>query len=274
MGNDLANIPSDPRIERCMETYDIPPYKIKVLLEIYKLYDSSGKGNMLMVEEFCTRLLDFPRSPLTDAIPGFMETRSEIYLAFGEFVDVVCTFACMEQMELIKFVWYILDPRKVGTIETHVIKVFFYSIWYNKPYSNVPQALAYLKTIDEDGVYNYRELESLLSRYPFVFSPVYQLQQHIVSRTLGESWWAGHKSRLTNVKLRKHERAKKLAEKLKREQQEALEGVTDAMVRHKMGVRYHICPWTILRVRKRMVQIVAMENELEHQFIAMQKKQR
>lgn len=252
-----------------MNTFDIPPRKIKVLWEIYKRFDSSGKGKMLMVEEFFFRLLDYPRSPLTDAIPGFMETRSEVYLTFGEFVDVVCSFACMEQMELIKFVWYILDPRKVGTIEKHVIKVFLFRIWHNKPYTAVPQALTFLQTIDEDGVYNYRELELLRTRYPLVFYPVYQLQQHIIHRTLGASWWMAHKIRLADAKLLKHVRAKKLAKKLQREQQEALEGVSDAMVRQKMGIRYHLFPWTIPRVRKRLVQIVAMEAELEQQYLAM-----
>eukprot|EP01037_Dinobryon_pediforme_P045723 gene45723-58438_t len=181
-----------------MKTYDIPAQTIKVLLAIYKRFDSSGKGTMIM-EEFFIDVLNYPRSPLPDAIPGFFDTKSEAFITFG----VVCTFARMEQME---FVWYMLDPRKVGTIETHEIKVFFYSVWHHRPYSTVPEALSYLKTIDEDGVYNYRELESLRTRYPFVFSPVYQLQQQILSRTLGESWWSAHTTRLADAKLLKDKR--------------------------------------------------------------------
>eukprot|EP01033_Poteriospumella_lacustris_P013525 gene13525-9678_t len=219
------------------------------------------------MEEFFIDVLNYPRSPLTDAIPGFFDTKSEAFITFGEFVDVVCTFACMEQMELIKFVWYILDPRKVGTIETHEIKVFFYSIWHHRPYTTVPEALSYLKTIDEDGVYNYRELESLRTRYPFVFSPVYQLQQHILSRTLGESWWSAHKTRLADAKQLKD---KQLAEKLKREKKKAAQrGVNDDLLRQRLGIRYYVFPWRLPLERKRLLKIAAMEADLEHQFVAL-----
>lgn len=271
MGNDISNLPTDPRIERCMKTFNIPPQKIKALWDIYLRYDSSGKG-MMMVEEFFTRLLDYPRSPLTDAIPGFMETRSEAYFTFGEFVDVVCTFACMEQMELIKFVWYILDPRRIGTIETHEIKLFFFRIWHHKPYNNVTDALSYLQTIDEDGVYIFQELALLRTRYPLVFYPIYQLQQHILNHTLGESWWNEHKAQLLDAKFLKEKKEKKLTERLKKEKKAALESVGDDMLRHRMGIRYYLLPWTIPQERKRLAKVAAMEADLEHQFHQMQQE--
>lgn len=272
MGNEVANhLPSDPRIERCMKTYDIPAQTIKVLLEIYKRFDSSGKGRMFMMEEFFINLLEVPRSPLTDAMPGFMATKSNVFLTFGEFVDIVCTFACTERMELTKFAWYILDYRKVGTVDTYDMKRFFHRIWRHRPYTTVPQALVYLNTIDDDGEYNYHKLELLHVRYPFLFSPVYQLWQHIRSRTLGESWWAAHKTRRANAKRHQHDRANELVERLNREHQEAQDGIRTTVIRHKIDVRRsRRYPWAIPTARKRLTQIAAVEAELEHQFLRLQ----
>lgn len=271
MGNEILNLPADPRIERCMRTFQIPPHKIMELWKIYRRFDFSEQGMMIM-EDFFLSLLDYPRSPLTDAIPGFFDTKSEAFITLGEFVDVVCSIACMEQMELIKFVWYILDPRKVGTIETHEIKVFLYRIWHNKPYANVPEALAFLQTIDEDGVYNYRELALLRTRYPFVFYPVYKLQQHVLNRTLGESWWTAHKVKLADARHLKLKQDKLLAEKLKREKKAALDGVSDDMIRHRMGLRYYVFPWMIPKERKRLLKIAAVEADLERQFLRMEEE--
>lgn len=272
MGNEASSLPTDPRIERCMKIYEIPAQAIKVLLEIYKRFDSSKKGRMFMMEEFFINLLEVPRSPLTDAIPGFMATDSNVFLTFGEFVDIVCTFATTERLELTKFAWYILDARQVGTVTVYDTKRFFHRIWRHRPYAPIPQALVYLNTVDDNGTFTYRELEQLHVRYPFLFSPVYQLWQHMRSRTLGEQWWSVHKIQRANAKQHQHERDDQLTQRLQvnREHQDALDSIRTAVVRQKMGVRTHRSPWAVPTTRKRLMRIAAVEAELEHQFLRIQ----
>lgn len=269
MGNNTSNIPEDPRIEKCMKIFRIPPHKIKALWDIYVRFDTSGKG-FLIIDDFFNLMLHYPRSPLTDAIPGFMETRSEALLTFGEFVDIVCTFACFEQKDLIKFIWFILDPSKLGTVDKHEIKVFFTRIWRSRPYNNLYDALEYLSSVDEDGIFVFHELESLRTLYPNIFYPMYQLQQHIISNTLGESWWTLHKAALFDQKLAKEAKDTKAAERLLKEKRAALETVNDEILRRKMGLRYYLFPWAIAKERARLTKIAAIEADLEHQFLHLQ----
>lgn len=271
MGNNSSNLPEDPRIEKCVTVFQIPKYKISELWRLYVRFDTSGQG-FLIIDDFFKLLLHYPRSPLTDAIPGFIETKSEAYFTFGEFVDLVCTFACFEQRDLIKFIWFILDARKLGTVEKHEIKMFFTRIWGNKPYNNLDEALEHLQNIDEDGVYSFHQLESLRNLYPNIFYPVYQLQQLIISSTLGESWWTKHKANLYDEKLLKEANDRKLMEKLRKEKQAAQENVSDEMLRRKMGIRYYLFPWMIANERNRLTKIAAIEADLEHQFMHLNNK--
>jgi hypothetical protein len=94
-----------------------------------------------MIQDFFELLIKYPRSPLTDNLLGligidshsarpiwflvahffvcfFSEgTKSEGSLDYGEFVELVSTFCCFEEMELLKYFFYILDPHRIGRVE-------------------------------------------------------------------------------------------------------------------------------------------------------------
>jgi Ca2+-binding EF-hand superfamily protein len=225
----------------------------------------------LGLDEFFSNLMKYPRSPITDAIPQFMDTKSEAMINFGEFVDIICTIAHFEQMDLLRFMFYILDPQRVGLIEKHELKHFFITIWRHQPYTSLDDAMKYLENNDEDGSYTFPEIARLRTLYPNIFYPLYQLQQHIIAHSLGEDWWSKHKADLTDeLALRKEKEANMLL-KEKRDREKALETVSDDMIRRKMGIKYYLMPWTIDRERKRLTRIAAIEQDLEHQFAEMKR---
>lgn len=189
-------------------------------------------------------------------------------------------------MDLLRFMFYILDPQRIGLIEKvrslpfflkcyfifmytsfqHELKHFFYAIWRHRPYGSLDEAMSFLERFDDDGSYTFPEIAALRTTYPNIFYPVYQLQQQIIAHSLGEDWWTEHKAILLDELNRKKEIEAKMLQKQKKEKERALETVSDDMIRKKMGIRYYIMPWTIERERKRLVKIAAIEQDLERQF--------
>lgn len=151
------------------------------------------------------------------------------------------------------------------------MKHFFYTIWKHRPYASVEEAMTYLEDNDDNGAYTFPEIARLRTLYPNIFYPLYQLQQHIIAHSWGEDWWSKHKADLQDELARRRERDKKLLLKEKKEREQAMDTVSDEMIRKKMGMRYFLMPWTIAKEKKRLAKIAAIEQDLEHQFAEMKR---
>lgn len=46
-----------------------------------------------------------------------LETKSDSFLYFGEFVEIVCQFCFFEQVDLLRYIFNVLDADKMGTVE-------------------------------------------------------------------------------------------------------------------------------------------------------------
>eukprot|EP01035_Chromulina_nebulosa_P019918 gene19918-25878_t len=117
----------DYRVKKCMKTFDIPTDKIQILWNLFNRYDRERSESML----------------------DLIDSRSQEHLNFGEFVDIICTFACFEQTDLIRFCFYALDNTKVGSVEKNEVKHFVYDMWENRVTSNIHTGLAYLDEHDD-----------------------------------------------------------------------------------------------------------------------------
>lgn len=133
-------------------------------------------------------------------------------------------------------------------------------------------ALEFLETIDDNGVYNFHEVETLRTRYPGIFYPIYEFQMHMVANTLGETWWENHKAFIAENRLAKEKREANLLKKEKKEREKQSQLVSDEMLQKKMGLKYYFMPWTIARERQRLSRIAAIEHDLESQFNEAKKK--
>lgn len=121
--------------------------------------------------------------------------------------QLVTTFACFEKKELLRYLFYILDPNRTGLVEkvfcdivapipqncmmffygtpcTHQLttaqtelKHFVHNMWENKPFKNITDGLNYLDSVDDgDGAFNLKQLEEMQARYPMMMAPLYRLQ--------------------------------------------------------------------------------------------------
>lgn len=140
-------------------------------------------------------------------------------------------------------------------------------IWRNQQYGNVQEALDYLDDVDPDGSYKFSELDSLRKKYPNVFYPVYEMQQQIINNTLGELWWENHKAKLLEENAEMAKRELLLSKKKMKDEERALALAGDEMVIKRMGVWYYLTPWRIPEMRKRMLRIAAMEEDLDNNLL-------
>lgn len=267
MGSTLAPPPTDFRVERTIKIFQIPQKKIEILWKTFCRYDREGSGN-IAIDDFFEKIIKYPRSVLTDQMFQLIESKTDASLNFGEFCEVICTFACFEKIELMRYFFYILDPNRTGLVGKVELKHFFMSMWNNDLSSNVKDGFAYLDSIDDgDGTFNFREVCTLQSKYPNMFFPLYRLQIKIIENTFGEQWWEPHKAILNEQKEKIKE--KELAELKLREKEEAEENavVSDEMIQKRMGIfKYYLMPWLREKEKARIMKIAAIESELDGKF--------
>lgn len=255
--------PTDFRIERCIALFDCNPMMLEVFWNIFQ-HNDRERNNMINLEHYYEKMLEYPRNSLTDSMLELINSKSDTGINFGEFVELSCTFACFEQVDLVKYIFYILDPSKTDLIEKNEVKHFIVTIWNNEINSNIKTAMGYLDEIDlGEGTFNFKEIMSLNNKYPNVFYPLFRLQIVIIKSSLGETWWDKHKAHLTAQKRRKREKElAALKAKLKQEAN-ANQLFDDELVKKRMGYfKFTFMPWLREVERNKLLRIAAIEDEL------------
>lgn len=46
-----------------------------------------------------------------------LETKKSGVISFGEYVEIVCTWGTFETINMIKYIFYCLDPAKTGFVD-------------------------------------------------------------------------------------------------------------------------------------------------------------
>jgi hypothetical protein len=185
-------------------------------------------------------------------------------ITFGEFVDVTCTFACFETIEMIKYCWFILDRDKVGEVDIKEVEHFIYLMWDHDTNSNMGMAIDYMRTLDTgDGRVNFKDILAVNAAYPFVFYPTFRIQATVVSTSMGEIWWDKKKADVQE----KLEHERKLEEMKKNKKKADLakeqERLNEEMVKKKMGWKYYVFFWQRDKARKQIAKIAAINKQLE-----------
>jgi len=262
-GNDQVPVPKDDRIDKCRNRIDLTDEDIMVLFDIFNRYDKEGVGFMSTADYF-QQLLEIRPSLFTDAMFDIIDSEYPGKITFGEFVDVTCTFACFESLEMIKYTFFILDRDKVGEVDLKEVEHFIYLMWDHETNSNLLMAIDYMRTLDAgDGRINFKDVLMVHTAYPSVFYPAFRIQSTVISTSLGETWWNNKKIEISEkiAKQRQMEEMKKNRQKadLQREQ----ERLNEEMVKKKMGWKYYVFFWQRDKARKQIAKIAAINKQLE-----------
>jgi Ca2+-binding EF-hand superfamily protein len=256
-------VPSDPRIDKCRTRLSLIDEDILALYEIFNRYDKESAG-FISTADYFKQLLGIESSLFTSAMFDIIDSEYAGKITFGEFVDVTCTFACMETMELIKYCFFILDRDKVGEVDIKEVEHFIYLMWDHVTTSNLMMSIEYMHSLDAgDGRINFKDLTSVHNLYPSTFYPAFRIQTTVISTSLGETWWNEKKIEVADkiATQRKMEEMKKNRQKadLQREQ----DRLNEEMVKKKMGWKYYGMFWLRDKARKQIAKIAAINKQLE-----------
>lgn len=262
-GDEKVPVPTDDRIDKCRNRIDLTDEDIMAMFDIFNRYDKEGVGFMSTADYF-QQLLQIRASLFTDAMFDIIDSEYPGKITFGEFVDVTCTFACFESLEMIKYTFFILDRDKVGEVDLKEVEHFIYLMWDHETNSNLLMAIDYMRTLDAgDGRVCFKDVLMVHTAYPSVFYPAFRIQSTVISTSLGETWWNNKKIEISEkiAKQRQMEEMKKNRQKadLQREQ----DRLNEEMVKKKMGWKYYAFFWQRDKARKQIAKIAAINKQLE-----------
>jgi Ca2+-binding EF-hand superfamily protein len=255
--------PSDPRIDKWKTKISLADEDIMVLYDVFNRYDKEG-GGFLSTGDYFLQLLQIQPTLFTIGMFDLIETQYAGKITFGEYVDVTCTFALFETMELIKYAFFILDRDKVGEVDIKEVEHFVYLMWDHTTTSNLMMAIEYMHSRDlGDGRVNFHDLVAVHYKYPSVFYPAFRIQATVIATSLGESWWNDKKTEVTEKReqearmelMRKNKKSADLA----REQ----ERLNEEMVMKKMGWKYYVLFWQRDRARRQIAKIAQINKALD-----------
>lgn len=265
----LKKVPRDWRCDRCVKIFDLTDEDIDNLYILYSKYDSSGTG-WLPIQYYLDTVLGLSKNILTDAIFELLNTKEASAINFGEFVHISCTFSCFEAIEMLKFMFYILDREKTGYVDKTEIKHLIFLLWHHEISSNLKTALEYFDELDlGDGRLTFNDAIKVYKRYPSTFHPIFQLQQEIQRSSFGEMFWENKKMDLKESaelrKLAEVARAKKAAS----DAANAAALAEMALVKQRMGfIKYYLMPWLREKERIKIKKIAAIQQKLEEEAAA------
>ena len=236
--------PVDFRVERCQEFFKINETHLEILYVQFQRYDMSGK-NSINLEDYFGLMLKYPRSALTDSMMTLIDSGSDQVMSFGEYVECTCTFACFEQIDLLKYFFFILDAGKRYTIDKTETRHLITTMWGGEVSSNLLMALEYLESKDTgEGTFEFKHLVELNRKYPNCFYPIFHLQVRMIITSLGETMWANHKDYLISWRREKRRKELLLLQKKMREDASAAELIDDDIMKARMGYfKYYCMPW-------------------------------
>jgi Ca2+-binding EF-hand superfamily protein len=264
VGSSIAVVvPTDDRIDRQKKRLEMTDEDILGLYDVFLRYDKEGAG-FVSTEDYFKQLLQINPSVFTDPMFDIIDSEFAGKITFGEFVDVTCTFACFESIEMIKYCFFILDRDKVGEVDIKEVEHFIYLMWEHEISSNLTMGIDYMHSLDAgDGRVNFHDVLLVHKSYPSVFYPAFRIQATVISTSLGETWWEEKKMEIgekiaAEAKMAEMKKNRQKAD-LAREQ----ERLNEEMVKKKMGWKYYVFIWQREKARKQIAKIAAINKQLE-----------
>lgn len=260
-------VPQSVRVDKWVKLLELTPQQVEQMFIQFQALDNENMG--CLNNNYFIKHLSFETNLLTAGMFELVLTERMGVCSFGEFFDIVCTFGMFEVTEVLKFIFFVLDPEKMGDADIKETAAFVFSIHGDKN-SNLEKAIDYLKSLDGgDGRISFKDLLLLHHSYPFVFSPAFKLQTNLNREFFGVGYWEAKKLEFAEkrAEAERMERLKKAAaaRDIEKEQQRQFE----EMVKKKMGWKYYVFFWRREGGRVKLRKMEALNKQLE----ALEKKE-
>ena len=222
----------------------------------FRKYDKDKSGTMDVSEFY--KLIGEKQSIFGDSIFELIDIDNSGTLDFSEFVTAVGTFCMFGKIDVLKFCFYIFDKDKNGYIEEDELHCLIDVLQGDGGgYSNTKQAILGAFDGDGDGKMSFPEFVQLHGKYPQMLHPAFRIQDSIMQRTMGNSWWATkkdtfHKAREKDVKDAAQAKQAEIQAQIDRQKRQ---------IRRKMGtLNYYL---NCAARRRYISQIVVIDPDVE-----------
>lgn len=234
-------LPDDPRLHKLSKTFYLSQSDINKFTKYFNKLDAERTG--LVTFDRLFEFLDSRRSVYTDELMDLFGIEFiDPELDFNDFCIFICNYCFFEKNEIIRFCLFMFDSDQQGFIASEDVKTLMNTINHivapETVKGNVKKSwrLAEFNTDDKVAV---DDLMVLSSKFPNIFAPAFMLQQTMMRKILGESWWTNKKWQLIDTK----NKLKKIADAKKKRKEKRDKRKADAHIIKKMGsLKYFLCP--------------------------------
>lgn len=243
MGNSVkTHTVPDPRIEHVKFLIKLEKRDLANFWDTFKKYDYDCEGK-IHIQEFMEKCVKEKRNFLADGILELVDVDDPDWLTYGEFLQAVSTFCCFEEMEVLKFCFFLFDREKHGYIMQDALVFYIDALHDHQQLSaNIRHGLENIQ-FHEDGRFDFMEFVELNKNYPQVVYPAFRLQQKMMMYTMGEAWWKNKKAALAaeaeSLKEMTHYQKK---QEVKRRSRDRQAKIKDAMGTFDYYTQYYFRP--------------------------------
>ena len=232
----------DEKLQRTIDTVHLSQDDLSKLFDIFRKYDKDH-SHTIDLDAFY-EIIGERRSVFSDGIFDLIDADDTGRLNFSEYVVAIITFGLFEELEILKYCFFVFDKDKNGYIEQEEFDSLVDILWDHELTSNLKTAedLTH-KTMNPDGKIDFLELQDINKRFPYMLYPAFRMQRNLWHRVLGEKWWKEKQLELNLEREMERDRCNQLRIK---EEKRLL-----AIKRRQMwrrygnvtGCFYYACPW-------------------------------
>jgi len=172
--------PDSEELMEMMEFFDLGPLDVQKLYQIFMRADEDQMGEISSTEFY--NLLQLEPTVFGDYLFHLIDIDASGGLDFEEFVQSVMTYCNFGKEDILKFCFYMFDPKKTGYIEDKELKDLCTILAQGRPqmadFSRVETVLAKFDT-NKDGRIEYSEFIQINSRFPAVLFPAFEMQDRL-----------------------------------------------------------------------------------------------
>lgn len=227
----------DDRMTQLIQQFQLSNKEVKRLFKVFTKGDKEKSGSIDLGEFYS--LVDEKPSAFSDNIFKLIGCSSDSELTFSEFTGAVCTYCMFDEIDILKFCFYIFDQDKNGFIDSDEFNALVNMLHESQQNSNVLEAVKEMDS-NQDGKIDFAEFVQMNRTYPQILFPAFRIQNNMMVATGGHQIWLDKRHKLEKVREEKREEKRKKKREKKKKKKEAVLGE----VRRRMGpFQYYFCPF-------------------------------
>jgi len=225
-------VPVDHRVEKAMALAGLEGRDLGIFYREFQKMDKYHSERVTLPQFY--RCIEEKRSRLGDAIFEILQIDYSEGITFGEFLHAIILMCMFESKEVIQLLFFVFDNDKNGFIDGEEIESM---IGVFSKISDEKNAIKF--NIPPDGKLEFDEMERLIKSHKQVKYATFSMQNKMMSKFNGHSWWRRKKLRLQRLA------EQQLSEEFYEQRANDLyEWWRQRKIRKKMGyLKYYLMKW-------------------------------